>query len=150
MPDRSGRHVRTGDVRFGDDFEQRDAGAVEINAAVAVEVKILADVLFEVRAGDADAGDAAVEFEVQITVGWGGFVVLGDLVILRHVGVEIILAIELGEAGDGAIEQQAGEYREAQGFVVGDGQDTGQAEADGADVGVGGRAEFIGAAAPHL
>ena len=113
-------------------------------------MKIFADVLLQVRAGDAHARNAAVEFELHVAVGRGGLVVLGDLVILRHVRIEIILPVKLGAAGDFAIQQQAGQHGQAQRLLVGDGQHAGQAEADGADVGVRRRAEFIGAAAPHL
>ena len=48
------------------------------------------------------------------------------------------------------MEEQPGQDGQLQGLLVGDGQDAGQAQADGADVGIGGRAEFIGAAAPHF
>jgi hypothetical protein len=85
-----------------------------------------------------------------MTVRRGGLVVLRDLVILRRVGIEIVFAIELRERRDGAIEQQPGQYGESQALVIGDGQHAGQTEADGADVCVRWRAEFIGATAPHL
>jgi hypothetical protein len=47
-----------GEVRLGNDFHERHAGAVEIHAAVAVEMRELADVFLQVRAGDADARNA--------------------------------------------------------------------------------------------
>jgi hypothetical protein len=93
---------------------------------------------------------AAVEFKLDVAVGRGRLVVLRDLVILRHVRIEITFPVELGEAGNLAIQQETGEHRQAQRLVVGHGQHAGQAEADGADVGVGRRAECIGATAPHL
>ncbi len=48
-------HVGASEVGLGNDFQQRHARAVEIHAAVAVEVRALAHVLLEVRAGDAHA-----------------------------------------------------------------------------------------------
>ena len=72
------------------------------------------------------------------------------MVILWVVGIEIIFAIELRELWNFAIQQHAGKRGEAEGFVIGDGEDARKAEADRADVGVGKRAEFIGAAAPHF
>ena len=148
-------HVRAGEVGLGDDLEERDAGAVEVHAGVAVEVGELADILFQVRAGDAHPGEAvggagAVELEVHVAVGRAGLIVLGELVVLRGVGVEVILPVELRVARDLAVEQQSGEHGEAEGLLVRHGQDAGQAEADGADVGVGCCAEGVGAAAPHL
>ena len=93
---------------------------------------------------------AAVEFKLDVAVGRGRLVVLGDLVILRHVRVKITFPVELGEAGNFAIQQKAGEHRQAQRLVVGHGQHAGQAEADGANVGIRRRAERVSAAAPHL
>jgi hypothetical protein len=85
------------DVRLGDDFQEGHAGAVEIHAAVPVEMGAFADVLLQMRAGDADAGEAALELEIEPAVARGGLVVLGDLVILGHVGIEVVLAVELGK-----------------------------------------------------
>ncbi len=113
-------------------------------------MRALADVLLQVRAGDAHARQAAVEFELDVAVGRGRLVVLRDLVILRHVRVKITFPVELREAGYLAIEQETGEHRQAQCLVVRHGQHAGQAEADGADVRVRRRAECIGAPAPHL
>ena len=36
-------------------------------------------------------------------------VILCDLIILRHVGIEVVLAVELGIAGNFAVEEEAGE-----------------------------------------
>jgi len=63
-------HGGAGDVRFRDDFEQRNAGPIEIDAAVALEMKIFADILFEMSARDADARDAAFEFKVDVAASW--------------------------------------------------------------------------------
>ena len=143
-------HFGAGDVGLGDDLQQGHAGTVKIKPAAAIKMKALADVFFQVSAGNPDATHAAVELEIDIAVRGGGLVVLSQLVVLGHVGVKIILPIELGVAGDFAIEQVAGQNGEAQGFFVGDGQDAGHAQADRADVGIGGGAILIGAAAPHL
>ena len=113
-------------------------------------MEVLAHVFLQVSAGDAHARDAAFELEFHATVERRGLVVLGDLVVLRHVRVEIILPVELGVAGDGAVEQEAGERRQPQRLLVGHRQHAGQTQAYRADVGIGRRAEFIGATAPHL
>ena len=113
-------------------------------------MEVLADIFLQVRPGDAHAREAAVELELDAAVDGGGLVVLRDLVVLRHVRVEVVLPVELGVAGHRAVEQKAGERRQAQRLLVRDGQHAGQAQAHRADVGVGRRAELIGAAAPHL
>ena len=143
-------HVGAGEVGLGDDLHEGDAGAVEIHAAVAVEMEAFADILLEVRPGDADAGEAALKFKLHPAVGGGGFIVLGELVVFGGVGIEIVLAVEFGEAGDFAIEQVTGEDGFAQGFFVGHGQHAGEAQADGAHLGVGLGAIGVGAAAPHF
>ena len=143
-------HVGAGDIRLGNDFHQRHAGAVEIHAAGAVKVRQLAHIFLEMRTGDADAGNAAVKLEVHEAVGGGRLVVLRELVIFRRVGVEIIFPVELRVARDRTVEQITGQHGEAQRLFVGDGQHTGQAEADGTDVGVRLRAKQVGATAPHF
>jgi hypothetical protein len=45
-------HLGAGDFRLGNDFQQRHAGAVEIHPAVALEMKILADILLQMGARD--------------------------------------------------------------------------------------------------
>lgn len=44
-----------------------------------------------------------MKFEVHVTAGGGRQVILRDLVILGHVGIEIVFAVELGAGGDGAV-----------------------------------------------
>ena len=77
-------------------------------------------------------------------------VVLRNLVVLGHVGIEVILAVELAVGRDLAVEHQAGERGEFEGVAVHHGQGTGQAKAGRAGVGVGGRTVLDGAAAEHL
>src|SRR5207249_8715719 len=48
------------------------------------------------------------------------------------------------------VEQQAGERGQAKGLFIGHREDARKAEANGTHVGVGRRAECVGAAAPHL
>jgi hypothetical protein len=50
----------------------------------------LSGVFFEMRAGDADADPV----DVEVAVDRDRFVVLGDLVVLGHVGIEVVLARE--------------------------------------------------------
>ncbi len=113
-------------------------------------MEILAHVLLQVRPGDADARYAAAELELDDAVDSGRLVILRDLVVLRHVRVEVILPVELGVAGHRAVEQKTRERGQPQRLLVGHGQHPRQAQAHRADVGIGRRAKLVGAAAPHL
>ena len=94
------------------------------------------------RIGQVVEGNAAAEAEGQI--------VLADLVVLRHVGVEIVFPVELAGVRNFATEHEAGQDGEPQGLVVHHGERAGEAEADGADVGVRLAAVFDRAGAEHL
>src|SRR5207302_11515380 len=78
-------------------------------------------------------------------------VVLADLVALGEVGVEVVLAVELGELLDLAVERHGRGQEQLDRPAVDDRQAARQPEADGAGVGVRGLAEVVGAAAAeHL
>ena len=57
----------------------------------------LARVFFHMDAGDADAFLLAVDADVDMPAQADGLVPLGDLVILRQVGIEVILTVHLIE-----------------------------------------------------
>jgi hypothetical protein len=73
--------------------------------------------------------DAAADAERQVH--------LRGLIVFRHVRIEIVLAVPLGDFRRRAIEHQAGEQGFFDGLAVEHGQRAGQAEADRAGVGVG-------------
>ena len=113
----------------------------------------LARVLFEVRADDADL------LGLEATLGIADLepavvaerqIVLTDLIALGQVGIVILLAIPLGELGDLAIERHGRAAAEQEGFAIHHRQCARHADADGAGLGVGGRAEFRAAAAEEL
>ena len=79
-----------------------------------------------------------------------GLVELRDLVALGQVGIEVVLAGEDGALAHLAVDGQSGQRGELDGLGVEHRQGAGQAQADRADVGVGRRAEVIGAAAEGL
>ena len=76
---------------------------------------------------------------VDIAVLGERLVELGDLVALGQVGIEVVFAGEDGALADLAVEGEGGQGGELDGALVEDGQGSGQAEADRADVGVRGR-----------
>jgi hypothetical protein len=125
--------LRGGDVGLGDDLDERDAGAIEIDEGALRLMEQLARVFFHVDAADADLADAAV--------GGDRLVELRDLVPLRQIGIEVVLARE-----DGALVHQAagGErdpHRQLDRLAIEHRQRARVAETDRADVRVRRRAE---------
>ena len=124
-------------------------GALDATGGPA-HVERLAGVLFHVGAFDRHLVAGPVDLELDAPVVGDRLVVLADLVVLRHVRVEVLLAGEAAPLGDLAAQGQADADGRLDGLAVDDRQGAGQAEADRADVGVGLAAELGGAAAPHL
>ena len=117
-----------------------------MDATAAADVQGLAGVFFEVRAFEPDARVV----DLDPAVDGDRIVVLRDLVVLRHVGIEVVLAREdrsrwhvevhgLGEAQD-ELDRLGVQHR----------QRTGKAETHRTDVRVGLGAELVRAAAEHL
>ena len=79
-----------------------------------------------------------------------GLVELGDLVALRQVGVEVLLAVELGPAADAGVETEAELHRLADHRLGEDGVRARVAHAGGAAVRVGLVAVHRGAPAERL
>ncbi len=101
-------------IRLGDDLHERHARAVEVDHAVATAGVLHARrVLLQVGARDAD-GDLRVlgrHRHHQPAVARQGQRVLADLVALRQVGVEVVLALEPNGIGlDVAVQGQPGEH----------------------------------------
>ena len=139
-----------GELGLGDQFHQRHAAAVEVNAAEIRVVDALGHVLLEMDARDADPPRPPALGHVEMAAEADREGVLGDLVVLGDVGIEVALAVELADAGDLAVEQHAGHGAQAHGLAVEGRQRAGIAEADRADLRVGLGAGLRGAAAEHL
>ncbi len=104
--------IGVADVGLGDDLDERDTRAVEIDERVvaamdaatrAPEVRRLAGVFLEVCAFDADLH---VTRQHEVSVHIDRLVVLRDLVRLRQVGIEVVLAVERARLHR-AIERQS-------------------------------------------
>jgi hypothetical protein len=120
-------------------------------AGVAADVGQLAGVLLHVRALDVDPEDAAVlEGDVEVAVERDRLVVLGDLIILRLIGVEVVLPREPAPGCDLAVQRQSDPDGGLDGRGVERGQGTGQAQAYRTGLGVRLGAEGGGAPAEHL
>ncbi len=79
-----------------------------------------------------------------------GLVELRNLVALGQVGIEIIFAREDGALAHRAVQRQRGQRGKLDGLGVEHRQRAGQPQAHRADVGVGRRAETVGATAEGL
>ena len=150
-----------GNIGFADDFEQWGAGTVEIDAGGGLHVEALGDILLDMDADETDifvlCGDAFLGvlrireiMERNTAAEAEGQIVLADLVVLRHVGVEIVFAVELADRSDLAAQHEACERGELESLFVHDRQGTGHAEADRADIGIRLGAVFDRAGAKHL
>ena len=138
-------------VRLGDDLHQGSAAAVEVDARGGGVVVDLRRVLLEVDVVYADQLLGAVGArDLHPAADAEGTAVLGDLVVLGHVGVEVVLAVKGGVRVHAAAEHQARHNRELHRLAVHDRERTRVAEADGADVGVRLAARLQQAGAEHL
>src|SRR5579863_6313952 len=117
-----------------------------MDPAAAADVGGLARVLLHVGADYADPFTAR---QLQPPVDIDRDVVLADLVVLRHVGVEIVFPVEQGRLHR-AVQGGADADRVLDSLPVEHRQRPGQAEANRADVGVGLIAKSIAATAKKL
>src|SRR6185295_19703485 len=138
--------------RFGDDFQQRRASAVEVDAAHLGEVLVqrLAGVLLEMGAREPDGLLFLADEKAHRAALHDRYFVLADLVALGKVRVEVVLAREHGARADLALHCQA----EADGVLdrgtVGHRQGTGQRDVDRGSLRVRRRAERVRRAREHL
>ena len=131
-------------VGLGDDLGQRRATAVQVDISAGGGVReslveTLAGVLFHVQAGDADALCSSVgRGNLDESMLGDGLVELRDLVALGQVGIEVIFAGEDGALTHLAVDGQRGQRGKLDGLLVEHRQGAGQAQANRADVGIGG------------
>ena len=100
-------------VGLGHDLHQRHAGAVEIDVGVfgMLVVDRLAGVLLQVQALDADLERLAVGAHLDLALADDRALVLRDLVALRQVRIEVVLAVEHRGQVDARLEAEAGAHR---------------------------------------
>ena len=134
------------------DLHQGAAGAVEVDEAHAgvLVVERLAGVLLEVQALDADLDGAAVDVDVHRALAHHRLLVLRDLVALRQVGVEIVLAVEDRALVDLGLQPQPGAHRLLDAEFIDHRQHAGHGGVDQRDVVIGRAAEFGGGAGEQL
>ena len=93
----SNRFLGAADIGLAHDLRERNTGAVEVDIAVAIRileavVDGLSGVFFEVQPRDADAFRPSADVDLQPTVLGERLIELRDLVTLRQVGIEVVLA----------------------------------------------------------
>src|SRR5690606_30243922 len=101
------RFVRAANVGCAHDLHERHAGAVEIHARGAALgiVEVLARVLLQVGADDADLLLALGCVDDEVAVFTERQLVLRDLIALGQVGIEVVLAREDAVLADGAVQR---------------------------------------------
>ena len=142
-------------VRLGNDFDQRDAAAVEIDVAPAVGigkafVQALARVVFHVQPRDADALFLALDFDLDPARQRQRQLVHRNLVALRQIGIKVVLARKARARLNRAVDRQRRAQRQLQRPLVQHRQRPRQPQAHGTRIRIRRRAEFRRAAAKRL
>ncbi len=121
-------------VGFGNDFQERCAGAVQVDAGLALEIFMqgFAGVFFQMRARELDVFFLLANADSQSATGNDRNFKLADLVALGQVGVEVILARKNRAWRNLPANGQAKFDGADHGFTVEHRQHTGQGNIDGA------------------
>ena len=144
---------RAADVGLADDLDEWRTATVVINERVrsaADAVQVLRGVFFDVDARDADRLLLPRELDLELAVLVHRELELADLITLRQIGIEVVLARESALGADGAAEREARGDGHVDRFAVRHRERTRQTETDGARLRVRQRAEGGGAAAEEL
>ena len=144
------RSLATGaQIRLADDLGQGHTSAVVIHQGmggprqtVAAGMHQLAGVLLHVQTLDADRLQVGVlsffsDLHLDPTFLGDRLVVLGDLIVLREIGIEVLLAVELAVFGDVEVEGHRRLHRVLEHLLVQHRQGAGQTAHHRVDVGVG-------------
>ena len=108
-------------IGLGDDFHQRHAGAIEVDERHRgmLVVQQLAGVLLEVKPLDADPRRLAVRHvDHNLAFADDRRFVLADLVALRQIRIEVVLAVEHRLEVDLGLQPEPGAHRLAHAFLV--------------------------------
>src|SRR5439155_14278283 len=113
-------------------------------------VEELADVLFQMESLDADDARRPVDLDLETAVFGQRLLVLGDLVVLRHVRVVVVFAREAARVVHATVERERGADAELDRAAVDDGKHARHSLADRARLAVRRRPEGRRTAAEHL
>jgi hypothetical protein len=135
-------------IRPADNLHQRHAGAIEIDirARRVLIMHQLAGILLNMDALDANGlgrwnAGLFIRLDSEQTFAHKRMIKLRNLVALRQIGIEIILAVEPAPFVDLRLDGHAGAHRLTDAFAVGHGQHPRHCGIDKADLAVGLRAE---------
>ena len=125
------------------DLHQGDAGAVEVDErhGGVLVVQRLAGVLLEMQPLDADPDGAVRHVDRDLALAHHRRLVLADLVALRQVRIEIVLAVEHRAQVDLGLEPEPGAHRLGDAFLVDHRQHAGHRGIDQRHLRVGRRPE---------
>ncbi len=148
---------RAAQVGLGDDFQQRRAGAVQVDEAVGLAGLLIVQLLpasssrWARRMRIVFGSNAPFRIaDLQTPVLRHRQVVLADLIVLRQVGIVILLAIPLGERRNFAVQCDGRFQRELERLAIHHRQRAGHADANRARLRVRLGAELRAAAAEQL
>src|SRR5476649_541907 len=96
----------------------------------------LPGIFFEMNAPNMNSFDLSVDFDVEPAADADRYVVLADLVTLRQIGIEVVLAVEFGVGVDRAVKRECGADYMFHGLLVRRGQGTRHSRADRSAPGV--------------
>ena len=147
------RFLGRAQIRLGDDFQQRRAGTVEIDAGQPVKILVqrFAGVFLQMGAGDTDhLAGTVVQVDGQLALLDDRQFVLADLVALGQVRVKVVLTGEHRTSCHSGTDGQAERDGHSHHFAVQHRQHTWQAEVDGARLRVRFRAVGGGGAGENL
>ena len=99
-------------VRFGYDFHKGSAGTIDVDqgmdgaATWTLDVNESGDVFFHVNSVNPNSY-RIFDWQIDVTFVANGLVHLGNLVPLHEIWVRVVLAVELGDSGDVAVDRHA-------------------------------------------
>ena len=155
------RFLRRVDFRLRHDLHQRYAGTIEVDSRAVLKVEALGHVFLEMNAHEMHflVGRSDIflcVLRVSQIVQWDGavgakrHVVLRDLIVLRHVRIEIVFAIELADGCNVASEHESSQHRHAQRLLIHHWQCARQTKTNRAGVRVRFRSELNRRSTKHL
>ena len=112
-------------------------------AEAAVDMRQLARIFLQMKAGDADPLRLAVHFDIDPAVLADRLVELRNLIGFRRIGVEIVFAVEFADIRDLAVERHRRFHRVFNRLTVQHRQHAGMAETDRTCMGIRRRAEEV-------
>ena len=132
--------------RFSDDLDEGNTGPVVVYEGVTStgntpvgtsDMEGFSSIFLHVSTLDLNAEGLAIGLDVEPAVIANRFVVLGGLIILRHVRVEVVLPGHAAPLGNVTVESQTNPNGRFDGMTVDGRHGSGQTQANRANIGIG-------------